>query len=184
MHNTRASSFPLMGAAKRKGWAEMKRKNKSDRNSPSKALSKAPPKEKPIKMPSDSTREQIIERMLIEIASGKSLTTVCETILPISLWTMYQWIRADVKLAQEYARACEDRADQKNDRVSEIIDKVEQGELDPNAARVMIDAIKWQACHERPKKYGDRIGIEHSVDTNLADMMRQHLAERGEKKDG
>jgi hypothetical protein len=32
--------------------------------------------------------------------------------------------------------------------------------LEPNAARVVIDAIKWQAGKENNARYGDRIAIE------------------------
>ena len=104
---------------------------------------------------------EIIEKMLKSIRLGNSLTKTCNKIIHISLTTVYQWLKNNDELALEYARACEDRADTKNDKISEIIDKIEAGLIDPNAARVMIDAIKWQAAHERPKRYGDRIDVDH-----------------------
>jgi hypothetical protein len=59
-----------------------------------------------------------------------------------------------------YARAREHRADARADRIDEICDELHRGKLDPNAARVLIDAEKWQAGKEMPKRYGDRVEVD------------------------
>lgn len=65
---------------------------------------------------------------------------------------------------QEYERARTRRADARADRIDAIRDRVVAGSLDPNAARVAIDAEKWQAGKEQPKRYGDRLEIDGKVD--------------------
>ena len=43
-------------------------------------------------------------------------------------------------------------------------------------SKLRVDARKWVAAQLLPKKYGERVAVDHDVAGNLADMMRQHLA--------
>ena len=66
------------------------------------------------------------------------------------------------EFSEQYARAREVQADVLADEVIEIADT----EPDPNRARVMIDARKWLAGKLRPKKYGDHLKLDHTVESN------------------
>lgn len=122
-------------------------------------------KPKPLKYP-DYNPETMDQICSLLATGSKSLITICK-ICKISINTVYAWLRTNEEARECYARAKEDQADSKNERVSEIIDKVERGELDPNAARVMIDGIKWQTAHLKPKVYGQKLGVEHSGGMDL-----------------
>jgi hypothetical protein len=111
--------------------------------------------------PSKKTPE-LIDKFLDATMNGYSLTKTCKEVLHISVMQMYRWIQADAQLCEDYTRCSQYRADTRADKVDEILDDLRAGKIDPNTARVMIDAIKWQAAHERPKKYGDRITQEHT----------------------
>jgi hypothetical protein len=78
--------------------------------------------------------------------------------------TVYRWKRTIPEFSEMYARAREHRADARQDRIDEIARKLEAGDLDPNAARVLIDAEKWQMAKEKPRTYGDRIEATHTID--------------------
>jgi len=67
-------------------------------------------------------------------------------------------------LAQLYARAQKSRAQAQFERIGEIAEQVLQGELDPQAARVAIDAWKWTTGRQDPKKYGDKLQLETTDD--------------------
>ena len=41
------------------------------------------------------------------------------------------------------------------ERILELAEEVVAGKLDPAAARVAIDALKWTASKLKPKRYGD-----------------------------
>ena len=71
--------------------------------------------------------------------------------------TIYTWKRLHPEFLQEYARAREHRADARSDRIDGICEELHAGKLDPNTARVLIDAEKWQAGREKPAVYGDRV---------------------------
>lgn len=104
----------------------------------------------------------ICDEICYQVAHGSNLHRLCEIDADHKypdLRTVYRWLDTDVAFAQAYARARESRADARADRIDEISQQVIDGELDPQAARVVIDAEKWQAAHEQPRKYGDKIGV-------------------------
>jgi hypothetical protein len=72
-------------------------------------------------------------------------------------------LTVDSRLAENYARAREIRADARFEAIDEIVEAVRAGTLDANSARVMIDTIKWQCGKERPKRYSDKIDIKAEV---------------------
>jgi hypothetical protein len=77
-------------------------------------------------------------------------------------WRIYEWFKEVPDFADNYARAREDRADWRAARIDSIVGDLLQAKIDPGAARVAIDAEKWQAGKEKPKVYGDatKVAIE------------------------
>ncbi len=71
--------------------------------------------------------------------------------------TVFRWLASDADFREQYTRAREDQADTFVDEIIHIADTVE----DAQAARVRIDARKWVAGKQRPKKYGDKLDVEH-----------------------
>lgn len=96
-----------------------------------------------------------------EIGTGSSVHIGCEKI-GIQFRDFYALIRKSSDLEQNYARAREARSDVRFDRLDELMKRVENREVLPDVARVLLDAIKWQCGKEKPKKYGDNQQINHS----------------------
>lgn len=89
-------------------------------------------------------------------------------------WKIYEWFRENPDFADNYARAREDRADWRAARIDDITAKLLDAAIDPGAARVAIDAEKWQAGKEKPKVYGDKQEIAHSGGTTLTLELRDY----------
>ena len=53
-------------------------------------------------------------------------------------------------------------ADHEFDRIEELEDQLEAGELDPHVGRVLIDSVKWRLSKKLPRVYGDRSHLEVS----------------------
>lgn len=104
-------------------------------------------------------RAEVWPNLLQHIAEGGSLEAWCKPDGRPSYNTVYEWIRQDEALSQEYARARELQGDSYADRVAEIAARVERGDLDPHAGRTAIDALKWLAAKRKPKVYGDRLDV-------------------------
>ena len=73
-------------------------------------------------------------------------------------------LNSDADFATRYAVAMENRGQVYADKIADIIDKVIDGEIDPNAGRVAIDGLKWTSAKLAPKKYGDihRHEVKHT----------------------
>jgi hypothetical protein len=94
------------------------------------------------------------------IARKQTLNQICQLPNMPSHETVRQWLLNDSELAANYACARELRADARADRIDEITAMIINGELDPQAAKVVIDAEKWLAGKEMPKRYGDKVTQE------------------------
>ena len=104
-----------------------------------------------------SFNQAIADQICSEIANGSNLLKVCALEGFPDRQTVYNWFKHSAEFFDNYARARQTRADFRADRIEEYCELVKTGQLDANSARVIIDAEKWQAAHEAPKVYGDRI---------------------------
>lgn len=102
----------------------------------------------------------VAEEICQELMAGKSLRQICAVEGMPGTATVYKWLGQYDAFRDSYARAREVQADVLADEIIEIADT----EPDPNRARVMIDARKWLASKLRPKKYGDRVALDHKVE--------------------
>jgi hypothetical protein len=106
--------------------------------------------------------ENMADVICLDIMAGKSLREICAREGMPATATVYKWLGQYDEFRDSYAHAREIQADVLADEIIEIADS----ETDPNRARVMIDARKWLASKLRPKRYGDRVELDHSVQGN------------------
>lgn len=76
--------------------------------------------------------------------------------------TVHRWLSQDDDFASKYARARELQADVMDDRVLEVTNKTEAGELASDVARVVLSGLQWRASKLKPKKYGDSQTLRHA----------------------
>lgn len=128
--------------------------------------------------------EEIADRILTGIAEGNSLVTILreDEDLP-SYATVMKWLRTNPEFAALYVRAREDQADHDADKIGDIAEAVALGKIEPNAARVAIDAYKWAAGKRKPRVYGDKLALGGAEDlppiqtTNKIDVSGLSLEE-------
>lgn len=109
--------------------------------------------------------EEIADRILEGIANGQSLVTVLKMGEDLPGYsTVMQWLRKNPEFAANYARAREDQADHDADKIGDIAELVLHNRVDPQAARVAIDAYKWAAGKRKPKIYGEKLSVGGAVD--------------------
>lgn len=94
------------------------------------------------------------------LASGDSLVKILRENGMPNYSTVMRWLGDDEAFRENYARAREAQGDAYADRIDDVADRVLSGEIDPQAARVAIDALKWSAGKRLPKKYGDKLGLD------------------------
>ena len=91
---------------------------------------------------------------------GQGITTLdAAPMIKVPRTTLYAWIDSVPDAADKYARARERQAEAHADQITQAANRALSGDVEPNAARVFIDAMKWQASKLRPKVYGERLDI-------------------------
>lgn len=103
------------------------------------------------------------------LASGDSIAQACKA-GKVAERSFFKALAADNDgpLGQAYARARHYRADK---RTSEIEDYVRRAtlprdhaeHLEPNAARLAVDSVKWLASRENQSRYGDRVAVDTAI---------------------
>lgn len=106
--------------------------------------------------------EYWVDRICSHLERGWSLMRFCENVKNPGMQTVMRWLKdpANEDFREKYARAREESAHADADHIGGLAEKAALGLIDPQAARVAIDARKWLAGKRKPKVYGDK--IEHS----------------------
>lgn len=147
------------------------------------------------------TQEQIAEfkaAVCERIANGESLRQILEEESMPASSTVFKWLSEDAGFSEQYARAREAQADALFDEILEIADDgrndwMERKNQDDESigwrengeamrrSQLRVDARKWMASKLQPKKYGDKLELNHSgsistmseeqVDARLAKLL-------------
>lgn len=84
-----------------------------------------------------------------------------------------------VTTGDSYARALEALAGDQIEKMEAAIQDMRDGTVDAAQARVEIDARKWFASKFLPKRYGEKIELEHSgsIEKKPDDWLESRIAE-------
>ena len=105
--------------------------------------------------------EKLVEKMLEEIASGRSVIGLCrEEDWTPNAETWYRWLYTKEGLSNRYAHAKSVQSEREADIILDIADNATN--QDYQVARLRVDARKWVASKLLPNKYGDKTQIDHS----------------------
>ena len=127
--------------------------------------------------------QALAEQFCVHVMSGMTINQIQQLPGMPSMPTVFRWLIDDRKpeFREMYARAKEVQAELMADDIVRISDETEvtsvmtpEGEvdlkLDATAVarnRLRVDARKWVAAKLLPKKYGDKLGVDHGGNINL-----------------
>lgn len=156
-----------------------------------KAAPKAKAPAKPVGRPSDYT-EELCDRICAELSAGMSMRTVCKPDDMPSAVTLFAWMRKHPEFLKRYEAAKAESADA---MAEEMIDIADDGTNDwmeihdkdgecvgykvngehVQRSRLRVETRKWIAAKLKPKKYGEKVDLNHGVevDNPLAVLMVQ-----------
>lgn len=119
--------------------------------------------------------QDLATKILARVMAGESLRSVCRDEDMPARSTVHLWLAKDLSFSDQYARACDIRAEDLFDEMFEIADdatndwmmrgsgenatEVVNGE-NVQRSRLRIDTRKWALARMNPKKYGDKITNE------------------------
>lgn len=155
---------------------------------PSKAKQppQAKPKPKPKKRGVPSTFNQDTADIICDsLIEGMSLRNICKQEDMPHITTVLRWARDNHDFRNQYALAREMQADIHADDVVDISDDTSEDEIEDengnkrqnsefvNRSRLRVDSRKWAAAKMNPKKYGDRMIVDHNH--NFGDLSDDEL---------
>lgn len=108
--------------------------------------------------PSDYS-EELAAYICSEIASGRSLRSICTDDGMPDKSTLFRWLSRHESFRDQYTRAQEDRTAALAEDILEIAD--EGNAEDVQRAKLRIDTRKWLMSKMAPKRYGDKTEIDH-----------------------
>jgi len=114
-------------------------------------------------------RDKIINDICEIVRSGEALRNACKKI-KVSTASFYKYIDDNEEYQKQYARACEERAENIFEDILKIADSQENDVIDTehgpitnhnaiNRNRTQIEARKWMLSKLQPKKYGDKLDL-------------------------
>ena len=130
------------------------------------------------------TRAEVISAILALVDDGKSLRSACKEI-DFERKTFESWIAADPELSSQYERARSNRAEKIFEEMLLIADTPQIGTIETSKEwgtetktadmiehrRLQVDTRKWMLGKMAPKKYGDRVELEHSGEVKTPTQM-------------
>jgi len=115
-------------------------------------------------------KDTVFKNILLEIEDGASLRSILRRDDMPGRTVFFDWLNDSEDKANQYARACEKRADAIFEEILDIADETsndtiitDKGEI-PNSewmqrSRLRVDARKWMLGKMNPKKYGDKMDL-------------------------
>lgn len=128
---------------------------------------------KPVGRPSSFSQEKA-DQICLRLASGETLTKVCNSDGFPAIITVFNWLEAHPEFYKHYARARNYFYARMGD---DIVDHSDDGrndwEVDEDGNRVVnheniqrsrlrVDTRKWLLSKMLPKLYGEKVALEHS----------------------
>lgn len=117
--------------------------------------------------------QDLADRICVRLALGESIRSICKDDTMPAQSQIYAWLQRHPEFQEQYTRAREEQAESHADEIVDIADEtpalVEVKDDKGNVVDIKldsafiawqkqrIDARKWNAAKQRPKKYGDRV---------------------------
>ncbi|WP_221722708.1 terminase small subunit protein [Ochrobactrum sp. SFR4] len=98
--------------------------------------------------------QEIATYICNEVASGRSLRSVCEDVSMPGQTTIFRWLSDNKDFREQYAHAREAQMDAMAEEIIDIADT--ENEEDVQRAKLRIDTRKWLMSKMAPKRYGDK----------------------------
>lgn len=155
------------------------------------ATPRKPKDKKPMGRPTSYT-PALASDICAELASGKSMRTVCKAENMPAMSTVFTWLRVHPEFQEQYTQAKAEAADA---LVEEMMDISDDGTNDwmevhdkdgecigykvngehVQRSRLRVETRKWIAAKLKPKKYGEKVDVSHGVqeDNPLMSLMGQ-----------
>jgi hypothetical protein len=124
--------------------------------------------------PAFAYTDEIAAEILALIASGLSLSKVCERDGMPGLTTVWKWLQSNESFAIAYGRAREEQAEKFVDELVSLADSATNENWKP--LQLKIDTRKWVASKLKPRTYGERQQVDVTAQVTLRALILEATA--------
>lgn len=136
--------------------------------------------------------QDLADRICAQLSAGLSMRTVCKADDMPDMVTVFRWLRTKEEFCKQYEKAKAEAADA---LVEEMLDIADDGTNDwmeihdkdgecagykvngehVQRSRLRVDTRKWIAAKLKPKKYGERVDVDHGIqkDNSITELFTQ-----------
>lgn len=118
--------------------------------------------------------KEIEDHICEELATGRSLISISRDKGIPSCATIYRWMKTYPEFAISIARARDDQADYFFDKQIEFAEEATTENY--MVKKFQADQLKWVAGRLKPKKYGERLNLDHSGELALTTKEQRDAA--------
>lgn len=109
--------------------------------------------------------QEVMDAICEKLAGGESLRSICRAgDMPAISTVLLAVVQNRDGFSEQYMQAREAGGFSHADRIIDTVDRVASEEIDPHAARAMLDGLKWAAERMAPKKHSARQDVNHTSD--------------------
>lgn len=132
----------------------------------------------------------LADEVLTRLANGESARSICRDKRMPSRPTLARWCVVHEEFAAQYARARDQGLDVMAEDILDIADNTQQGVIETDKQdkfgdpytevqrkdmtehrKLRVDARKWYLSKLAPKRYGDRLAVEHSGSLTISERL-------------
>ena len=136
----------------------------------------AAPKGNPVGRPT-SYSDKLAGSICVRLAGGESLRSICSDDGMPHISTVLLWVVNDREgFSEQYHRAREAAGYSHADEALALRHELREGTLDPQSAKVILDALKWGAERMAPKRHSQRQEIDHTTNGESMQPTRIEIA--------
>jgi hypothetical protein len=119
--------------------------------------------------------DDVRDELLIRVAEGESVFTICHDAHMPCRSVMYRWIQKDTQFCAEYEAALYQRADKYVEQIADLSEhmqmraKMGASNEEMTALKTHINSLQWIAAKLNPRKYGEKQHLEVEQTIKLDD---------------
>lgn len=124
---------------------------------------------------------QIGEKIAQLIAQDSTYEQIA-SVLGVPSGTIWNWLLKEPAFAEACAGARNAQAETIDNKMAIITEKLENGVIEPDVARVMLSSLQWRASKKNPRVYGDKTILSNDPDNPIGTLAIRLDSAIGQRK--
>lgn len=118
---------------------------------------------------------ELVGEICRRISDGEKLPDILEKEGMPARSTFFKWKRENKPFSDLYVNVQQDKGELLIEEIDSTVESLKIGRIEPSAANVIIQTLKWKAAKFYPKMFGDKVDVDHSGSVNVEFDLKKAL---------